>query len=130
MLYQWSPRMWGGRRPAHRGGVPTLLLDLALDPVRSEEVVRLLRTELAPWMRHRPGFRSSRWLLTDDRRQCTITVEFDTEPDAVAVAEATAALPDSPARSWHVRRCEVVCDLDLAPRPGVRVEARPPPKST
>lgn len=114
--------MYGARGSPQADSVPTLLISLDLDPARSEEVVRLLRTEMAPWMRHRPGFQSSRWFLADDHRHCTITVEFDDEQQATDVAEATLALPDSPARSWHVARCEVVADLDLAPRPGVRID--------
>jgi hypothetical protein len=97
----------------------TLLISLDLDPGRSEEVVRLLRTEMAPWMRHQPGFVSSHWLLADDHRHCTVTVEFDDDGHARDVAAATLALPDNPARSWHVGRVEVVADLGLAPRPGV-----------
>jgi hypothetical protein len=97
----------------------TLLISLSLDPERVEEVVRLLRTEMAPWMRRQPGFASSHWLLADDRAHCTITAEFGSDEQARAVAEATLALPESAARSWHVERVEAVADLGLAPRPGV-----------
>ena len=100
----------------------TLLISLDLDPQRADEVVRLLRVEVAPWMRQRPGFVSSHWLLADDRRHCTITVEFETEPQAGDVARATLALPSNPARSWNVGRVEIVADLDFAPRPGLRLE--------
>lgn len=100
----------------------TLLISLDLDPDRADDVVRLLRTEMAPWMRHQRGFLSSRWFLADDRRHCTITVEFDDDRSAKDVAEATLALPDHAARSWHVGRVEVVNDLGLAARPGLRVD--------
>ena len=101
----------------------TLLVSLTLDPHRTEEVVRLLRGEMAPWMRRQPGFVSSNWYLAGDRHHCTITVEFQTQPDAERVAAATLALPGNPARSWNVERVEVVDDLGLAPRPGVRVDS-------
>lgn len=97
----------------------TLLVSLVLDPDRSEDVVRLLRSEMAPWMRRQPGFVSSHWLLAEDRAHCTITIEFGTAVEAKTVGEATRALPDIPARSWHVERVEVVDDLGLAPRPGI-----------
>lgn len=101
--------------------MPTLLVSLGLDPDRTEEVVRLLRVEVAPWMRRQPGFASSHWFLSEDRTRCTITVEFDDEPRARAVADATLALPSHPARSWHVERVEVASDLGLAPRPGLHL---------
>ncbi|MDX6235034.1 MAG: hypothetical protein QOH68_4190 [Nocardioidaceae bacterium] len=100
----------------------TLLISLDLDPVRADEVVRLLRGEMAPWMRQRPGFLSSHWFLADDRGHCTIMVEFESEPEASEVARATLALPSNPARSWNVGRVEIVADLDFAPRPGLRLE--------
>lgn len=100
----------------------TLLVSLDLDPERADEVVQLLRGEMAPWMKQQPGFVSSQWFLAEDRRHCTITVEFDTEEHAAAVGRATLALPSNPARSWNVGRVETVADLDFAPRPGLRLE--------
>lgn len=100
----------------------TLLISLDLDPARADEVVRLLRVEMAPWMRHQRGFGSSHWFLADDRRHCTVMVEFADEPSATEVARATLALPTNPARSWNVGRVEIVSDLDFAPRPGLRLE--------
>ena len=85
-------------------------------------MVGLLRSEMAPWMRRQPGFVSSRWFLAEDRQHCTITVEFEDDPAAAAVAAATLALPSHPARSWNVARVDTVADLDFAPRPGLRVE--------
>ncbi len=102
--------------------VTTLLISLDLDPDRAAEVVSLLRSEMAPWMRQQPGFVSSHWLLADDRRHCTITVDFESAAEADAVARATLALPRNAARSWNVGRVETVADLDFAPRPGLRVE--------
>lgn len=98
-----------------------LVVSLTLDPARTDEVVRLLRQEMAPWMRRQHGFVSSHWFLADDGAHCTITVDFDDLPAARAVAEATLALPSPPARSWHVERVEVADDLGLAPRPGLRL---------
>jgi hypothetical protein len=106
-------------------GVPTvttLLIHLDLDPSRADEVVGLLRSEMAPWMRQQPGFQSSRWFLADDRRHCTVTVEFASESDAAEVARATLALPSNPARSWNVGWVDSVSDLDFAPRPGLRLD--------
>jgi hypothetical protein len=102
--------------------VTTLLISLDLDPARADEVVHLLRGEMAPWMRQQPGFLSSNWFLADDRGHCTIMVDFGSEPEAAAVAHATLALPCNPARSWNVGRVEIVADLDFAPRPGLRLE--------
>jgi len=102
--------------------VTTLLISLDLDPERADEVVRLLRVEMAPWMRQQPGFVSSHWFLAADRRHCTITVEFETVAEAAEVGRATLALPSNPARSWNVGRVEAVADLDFAPRPGLRLE--------
>lgn len=100
----------------------TLLISLDLDPARADDVVALLRTEVAPWMRQQRGFVSSHWLLSQGREHCTITVEFESEETASDVARATLALPSVPARSWNVGRVEVVADLDFAPRPGLRVD--------
>jgi|GEM_PF-1847764 len=100
----------------------TLLISLDLDPERADEVLRLLRLEMAPWMRQQPGFVSSHWFLAEDRRHCTITVEFESEPEAAEVARATLALPSNRARSWNVGRVETVADLDFAPRPGLRLD--------
>lgn len=108
-----------------RGGIATmttLLITLDLDASRADEVVGLLRSEMAPWMKQQAGFVSSHWFLADDRRHCTIMVEFDSEPAASDVARATLALPSNPARSWNVARVDSVSDLDFAPRPGLRLE--------
>lgn len=125
-MYAVRPPATLGVDDQHRtllgAAMTTLLISLTLDPERCEEVTRLLRTEMAPWMRRQAGFVSSHWLLADDGRHCTITAEFDGPDRARDVAEATLALPDSAARSWHVDRVEVVADLGLAPRPGVRFE--------
>lgn len=99
----------------------TLLISLDLDPARADEVVQLLRGEMAPWMRQQAGYVTSHWFLADDRRHCTITVEFEDHPQASDVAEATLALPSNAARSWNVGRVEIVDDLGLAPRPGLRL---------
>ncbi|KAA1418635.1 hypothetical protein F0U44_09045 [Nocardioides humilatus] len=100
----------------------TLLISLDLDPVRADEVVRLLRGEMAPWMRQQTGYLTSHWFLADDRQHCTITVEFEDRPQASDVAQATLALPSNTDRSWNVGRVEIVDDLGLAPRPGLRLE--------
>lgn len=100
----------------------TLLISLDLDPQRADEVVGLLRSEVAPWMRQQAGFLSSHWFLAEDRRHCTITVEFESESTAAHVARATLALPSNPARSWNVARVDSVSDLGFAPRPGLRLE--------
>jgi len=102
--------------------VTTLLISLDLDPERADEVVALLRNEMAPWMRQQDGFVSSHWFLAADRRHCTITVEFGSADQAAEVARATLALPSNPARSWNVGRVDAVADLDFAPRPGLRLE--------
>ena len=99
----------------------TLLISLDLDPTRADEVVGLLRSEMAPWMRQQAGYLSSHWLLADDREHCTITVEFEERPQAAQVAEATLALAANAARSWNVGRVEIVDDLGLAARPGLRL---------
>ena len=103
----------------------TLLINLDLDPARADEVVGLLRSEVAPWMRQQAGFLSSHWFLAEDRRRCTITVEFESESNAADVARATLALPSNPARSWNVARVDTVSDLDFAPRPGLRLGDSP-----
>jgi hypothetical protein len=103
----------------------TLLISLDLDPQRADEVVRLLRSEMAPWMRQQPGFVSSHWFLADDRNHCTVTVEFESEAAAGDVARATLALPSNPARSWNVARVDSVSDLNFAPRPGLRLGDSP-----
>jgi hypothetical protein len=48
--------------------VTTLLISLDHDPERADEVIRLLRIEMAPWMRQQQGFVSSHWFLADNRR--------------------------------------------------------------
>jgi hypothetical protein len=100
--------------------VTTLLISLGLDPDRADEVVSLLRSEMAPWMRQQPGFVSSHWFLADDRQHCTITVDFESEAQAADVARATLALPSNSARSWNVERVDTVADLGFASTPGLR----------
>ncbi|MEZ0578722.1 hypothetical protein [Nocardioides sp. MH1] len=99
----------------------TLLISLDLDPTRAEEVAGLLRGEMAPWMRQQAGYLTSHWFLADDRRHCTITVEFEDRAQASDVARATLELPANTARSWNVDRVEIVDDLGLAPRPGLHL---------
>lgn len=97
----------------------TLLISLALDPDRSQEVIRYLRTDLARWIRRLPGFESSHWLLSEDRAHCTVTLTFDDRGPADQVAEALLATDPNPARAWNVDRVEHVWDLGLAHDPAV-----------
>ncbi|WP_435771831.1 hypothetical protein [Nocardioides sp. SYSU DS0651] len=97
----------------------TLLLTLALDPERTEDVVERLRTELAPWLRRRPGFVTSRWLLADQQDRCTVVVEVGCGADLDHLLAAVRATHTNPARSWHCERVEAVQDLHLAERPPV-----------
>ena len=104
----------------------TMLVSVTVDPTRADEVVRLLRGEMAPWMRQQPGFVSSHWFLSDGLDRCTIIVDFEAPDDARAVADATLALPSHPARSWNVERVDVATDLDLAPRAPIDLNGRQP----
>jgi hypothetical protein len=99
----------------------TLLVTLALDPDHTDDVLDLLRSDVAPWLRRRPGFVTSRWLLGTTRDRCTVLVDV---ADAVAddaahdLAGALGAGVDG-GRSWHCERVEVVTDLHLADQPPI-----------
>lgn len=95
-----------------------LLISLVLDPGRREEVLRHLGSDVAPWLRRRPGFCTSRWYLATDGMHCTAVITFSS-PEAAAAAADLLDDGRNPARSWNVERVEVVEDLGIASRPAV-----------
>ncbi len=99
----------------------TLLVTLVLEPRCSEEVLARLRAEVAPWLRRRPGFVTSRWLLGASRDRCTILVEAEESAESalVSLTEALAPGEHGQGRSWWCERVDLVTDLHLAERPGV-----------
>lgn len=97
----------------------TLAVTLGLVPERSEDVLERLRSDVAPWLRRLPGFRTSRWLLTATHDRCTIIVDLDDDAAVDSVLEALLPCSATTARSWWCERIEPVSDLGLAERPSI-----------
>lgn len=95
----------------------TLEVTLGLVPERCDDVLERLRTDVAPWLRRLPGFRSSRWLLAQGNDRCTIIIDVVDEVAAERLRKAWLPAESATARSWWCERIEPVRDLGLAECP-------------
>jgi len=111
--------MYGDRPSATLADMTTVVITLVLVPDRSDEVLARLRGEVAPWLRRRPGFVTSRWLLGAGHDRCTVVVELEDAASRPALEAALAPGRRDPARSWWCERLEEADDLGLAVRPSV-----------
>lgn len=92
----------------------TMVVSMAIDPVRADEVARHLREDIVGWARRQPGFVSGQWLLSDDRTSGVGAVVFASKEAAVAAAAGPRSFPRDDTRAWNVDRVTVYEQLTSA----------------
>ncbi len=70
----------------------TMVVQMSIDPSRTDVVTRHLREDIVGWARQQPGFVSGQWLLGPGQNHGVDIVVFASE-DAAATAAGPAQLP-------------------------------------
>jgi hypothetical protein len=80
----------------------TMVVQMSIDPARTEDVARHFRDDIVGWARQQPGFVSGQWLLGPDREQGMGVVIFATEDAATAAARGPRSYPRDGDRAWNI----------------------------
>ena len=80
----------------------TMVVNMSIDPARSEVVARHLREDIVSWARQQPGFVSGQWLLSPGDRQGMGVVVFGSRDAAAAAAQGPRGFPRDDGRAWNV----------------------------
>lgn len=75
----------------------TMIVTMALDPTRTDEVDRHFRNDVAGWARTRPGFVDGRFLRSEDGARGMGVVTFASAQEAAAAAAGPRSAPAGPA---------------------------------
>jgi hypothetical protein len=85
----------------------TIVVRMAADPSRTEDVVRHIRDDVVGWARSRPGFVSGQWLLATDGLRGLGVIVFDSADTAEQAAAGPRNYTRDEARAWNVDSVEV-----------------------
>lgn len=80
----------------------TIVVQMSIDPSRSEVVARHLREDIVSWARQQPGFVSGQWLLGPGHCQGLGVVVFASEHAAAAAAQGPRGFPRDEHRAWNI----------------------------
>ena len=80
----------------------TMVVQMSIDPSRTDVVTRHLREDIVSWARQQPGFVSGQWLLRPGHDQGTGVVVFATEDAAIAAAQGPRSYPRDDNRAWNI----------------------------
>ena len=80
----------------------TMVVQMSIDPARTEAVARHFREDIVGWARQQPGFVSGQWLLGPAQDQGLGVVIFATEDAAAAAARGPRSYPRDDSRAWNI----------------------------
>lgn len=80
----------------------TIVVQMSIDPSRSEAVARHFREDIVGWARQQPGFISGQWLLAPSQNQGLGVVIFASEDAAAAAARGPRSYPRDGDRAWNI----------------------------
>ena len=80
----------------------TMVVQMSIDPSRTEVVTRHLREDIVSWARQQPGFVSGQWLLGPGQNHGMGVVVFASEDAAAAAAQGPRSFPRDERRAWNV----------------------------
>jgi hypothetical protein len=85
----------------------TMVVQMSIDPARTDAVTRHFREDIVSWARQQPGFVSGQWLLNPGRNQGLGVVVFTTEDDALTAARCPRSYPHDGARPWNIEDVDI-----------------------
>lgn len=80
----------------------TIVVQMSIDPTRTDVVTRHLREDIVSWARQQPGFVSGQWLLGPGHNHGMGVVVFASEDAAAAAAQGPRSFPRDERRAWNV----------------------------
>jgi hypothetical protein len=80
----------------------TMVVQMSIDPARTDVVTRHLREDIVSWARQQPGFISGQWLLGPGQTHGMGVVVFASEDAATAAAHGPRNFRRDQARAWNV----------------------------
>ncbi len=80
----------------------TMVVQMSIDPSRTDVVTRHLREDIVGWARQQPGFVSGQWLLGPGQNHGMGIVVFASEDAAAAAAQGPRSFPRDEGRAWNV----------------------------
>lgn len=80
----------------------TMVVQMSIDPSRTEVVTRHLREDIVSWARQQPGFVSGQWLLSPGQNHGMGVVVFASEDAATAAAQGPRNFPRDGGRAWNI----------------------------
>ena len=80
----------------------TMVVQMSIDPLRTDVVTRHLREDIVSWARQQPGFVSGQWLLGPGQTHGMGVVVFASEDAATAATQGPRGLPRDEGRAWNV----------------------------
>jgi hypothetical protein len=80
----------------------TMVVQMSIDPSRSEAVTRHLREDIVSWARQQPGFVSGQWLVGPGQSQGLGIVVFASEDAAAVAAQGPRGFPRDQRRAWNI----------------------------
>ena len=80
----------------------TMVVQMSIDPTRTDMVIRHFHEDIVNWARQQPGFVSGQWLLDCGHNQGMGIVVFTSENAATAAAQGPRSFPRDEDRAWNV----------------------------
>jgi len=90
----------------------TMIVTMALDPARTDDVDRHFRDDVAAWARTRPGFVDGHFLRSEDGKRGIGVVTFASAQEAAAAAAGPRSAPPGPA--WSIESVELFEQVEQA----------------
>jgi hypothetical protein len=85
----------------------TMVVQMSIDPSRTDVVTCHLREDIVGWARQQPGFVSGQWLLGPGQDHGLGVVVFASEDAAAAAAHGPRNFPRDESRAWNVEAVTV-----------------------
>jgi len=92
----------------------TIVVQMSIDPSRTEIVTRHLREDIVSWARQQAGFVSGQWLLGPGQDHGMGVVVFASEDAAMAAAQGPRSFPRDEDRAWNVEDVTVYAQVTSA----------------
>ncbi len=85
----------------------TMVVQMTIEPSRSDEVDRHLRDDVRPWAERQAGFVSGQWIRLADGDRAMGLVVFETEALAREAARGPSMAPRVEGRAWNTDSVQV-----------------------
>ena len=80
----------------------TMVVEMSIDPSRTDAVTRHFREDIVSWASQQPGFVSGQWLLDPGHSQGIGVVVFASEDTANAAARGPRSYPRDDDQAWNI----------------------------